>query len=68
MGDVLDEQDKDIALEQALIVRQETGIPLSATFNNIQVRPDGPNLDLFIKNFKKLYDLNIHIVTILHTL
>ncbi len=34
MGDVLDEQDKDIALEQALIVRQETGIPLSATFNN----------------------------------
>lgn len=68
MGDVLDEQDKDIALEQALIVRQETGIPLSATFNNIQVRPDGPNLDLFIKNFKKLYDLNIHIVTIPHTL
>lgn len=68
MGDVLDNTEFDIATEQALIVHKETGIPLSATFNNIEVRPDDTNLNLFIKNFKPLYDKGIRIVTIPHTL
>ena len=34
----------------AFYISKKTGIPLSATFNNIFVRPDQENLDLFIKN------------------
>ena len=45
-----------------LFVSQETGIPLSATFNNIQVPPTQENLDIFI-NFRFLYDNGVRIVT-----
>ena len=36
MGDVIDGDDRETTLN-ALFVSQESGIPLSATFNNIQV-------------------------------
>ena len=45
----------------------ESGIPLSATFNNIYVRPDQRNLEVWIGYFKQLYDLGIRIVTLPHT-
>ena len=51
----------------ALFVSQETGIPLSATFNNIQVPPTQENLDIFIQNFRFLYDAGVRIVTLPHT-
>lgn len=52
----------------ALVISRETGIPLSATFNNIYVRPDQENLDLFIHNFRPLYEeYGIRIATIPHT-
>ena len=54
-------------IDQALWVRDKTGIPLSATFNNIYVRPDQRNLDMWIENYKSLYDAGIHIVTLTHT-
>ena len=54
-------------IDQALWVRDKTGIPLSATFNNIYVRPDQRNLDMWIENYKSLYDAGIHIVTLPHT-
>ena len=38
MGDVIDGDIRETTLN-ALFVSQETGIPLSATFNNIQVNP-----------------------------
>ena len=66
MGDVVDGDMRDTSLN-ALFVSQETGIPLSATFNNIQVPPTQENLDIFIQNFRFLYDAGVRIVTLPHT-
>ena len=68
MGDVYKDSQFDLLLDNALIIPKETGIPLSATFNNIEVPPTMGNLDLLIKNYKKLYDKGVKIVTIPHTL
>lgn len=51
----------------ALYISKKTGIPLSATFNNIFVRPDQENLDMFIKNFRYVYEKGVRIATIPHT-
>ena len=52
----------------SLVISRETEIPISATFNNIYVRPDQEGLDLFIHNFKQIYDnYNVRIATIPHT-
>ena len=66
MGDVIDGDMRDTTLN-ALYVSQETGIPLSATFNNIQVPHTQENLDIFIENFRFLYDSGVRIITIPHT-
>ncbi len=68
MGDVYKESQFDLLTENALIITKQTGIPLSATLNNIEVPPTMENLDLLIKNYKKLYDAGVKIVTIPHTL
>ena len=52
----------------ALVISRETEIPISATFNNIYVRPDQEGLDLFIHNFRQIYEnYNVRIATIPHT-
>ena len=66
MGDVFVNDTNDL-IENALIVQQETGVTLSATFNNIQVNPSQQNLDLWIKNFAPLYERGIRSATIPHT-
>ena len=66
MGDVFKSDTFDL-ISVALKIQEQTGIKISATFNNIQVRPDQSNLDLFIKNFKPLYEAGIHSATIPHT-
>ena len=48
MGDVYKDSQFDLLLDNALIIPKETGIPLSATFNNIEVPPTMGNLDLLI--------------------
>ena len=55
------------AATNALAISEATDIPLSATFNNIWVRPDQKNLDLWIQNFKFLYDAGVGTVTLPHT-
>ena len=45
MGDVFD--DPGQAIETALHIQNTLGIPVSATFNNIMVRPSQQNLNLF---------------------
>jgi hypothetical protein len=68
MGDIIATDQAAIgAVQNALYLSQQTGIPLSATFNNIMVDPSEKNLDLFIRNFKPLYDAGIKIVTLPHT-
>ena len=68
MGDVFFTQDMEFqVIEMAMWLSEITGIPLSATFNNIYVRPDQKGLDMFITNFKQLYDAGVKIVTLPHT-
>lgn len=66
MGDVFLSSPYDL-IEVALKIHEETGIAVSATFNNTEVRPTQDNLDLFILNFKQLYDHGIKSITIPHT-
>lgn len=68
MGDVFNETQFNLLNENAFIIPKVTDIPLSATFNNIEVPPTSENLTIFIQNFKKLYDKGVRIVTIPHTL
>jgi predicted O-methyltransferase YrrM len=68
MGEVIIiEEDQQAAIENAFIIQDHIGIPISATFNNIEVPPTQKNLDIFIFNFKKLYDAGVKIATIPHT-
>jgi hypothetical protein len=67
MGDVfIQPADTMFAIETALFIQQETGITVSATFNNLQVRPTQQNLDLWIKNFKPIYDAGVRSCTLPH--
>ena len=68
MGDIFasDEQ-AHFSIDTALYIQREFGITVSATFNNIEVRPTQQNLDLFIQNFQKLYDAGIRSATLPHT-
>lgn len=68
MGDVfVIHEDYQYAVDAALIIQDKIGIPVSATFNNIQVPPTQSNLDTFIVNFKPLYDAGVRNATIPHT-
>jgi len=68
MGDVFVTEDADsMLIDVALKLQESTGITVSATFNNTTIRPSQENLDLFIQNFKQLYDAGIRSATIPHT-
>jgi hypothetical protein len=69
MGDIFNGSPDHLAiLDNAINISKETGIPLSATFNNTLIRPEQSNLDLFIQNFKQIYDTGcIKSATIPHT-
>lgn len=58
MGDVFNINDT-APIEAALYIQNSLGIKVSATFNNTLVRPSQDNLDLFIHNFKFLYDAGV---------
>jgi hypothetical protein len=69
MGDTFlgEATDHDQLVKTALYIQEVTGVKASAVFNNIEVRPDQANLDLFIENFKPIYAAGIRSVTIPHT-
>jgi predicted O-methyltransferase YrrM len=67
MGDIFVIEQEQYGIETALNIQKYLGIPVSATFNNIQIPPTQTNLDTFIKNFKPLYDAGIRTATIPHT-
>ena len=54
-------------IDSAIYISNESDIPLSATFNNIWVRPDQKNLDLWIKEFAPIYNSGVRVVTLPHT-
>lgn len=64
MGMVFDKQDEKLMMAQALYIQAETGILVSATFNNINISPSYSNYKIFIENFKPLYKLGITKITI----
>ena len=66
MGDVFNGDIRQL-FYNAKAISDECGIPLSATFNNIYVRPDVENLNLFVRNFSQLYGNGVRIATIPHT-
>lgn len=66
MGDVI-LSDPYAPIEAALHIQNTLGIKVSATFNNIQIKPNQTNLDLFMSNFSQLYDSGIETATIPHT-
>ena len=65
MGDVF--EDATAPFEVALHIQNTLGIPVSATFNNIMVRPSQQNLNLFLENFQILYNEGVRSATIPHT-
>lgn len=68
MGDVFAGDISQLVFN-SIVISRETEIPISATFNNIYVRPDQEGLDLFIHNFRQIYEnYNVRIATIPHTL
>ena len=68
MGDVfLSAEDEKNAIENSIWISNQADIPLSATFNNLQIRPSQENLDIFIANFKILYEYGVKIITVPHT-
>lgn len=68
MGDVFaTSNDVHAPIAAALHIQDTLGITVSATFNNINVRPTQQNLDLFIHNFHQLYHAGVRSATIPHT-
>ena len=61
MGDVFNETQFNLLNENAFIIPKVTGVPLSATFNNIEVPPTSENLTIFIENFKRFKDFFIFV-------
>lgn len=67
MGDVfLMETDHIMPIEAAINVQRETGIPICATFNNIQVPPTQQYLDMWLDSFQPLYDAGVRSVILPH--
>ncbi len=66
MGAVICESDRIPAFENAMVIQQELDIPISATFNNINVSPKYDNYKLFVDNLKPLYDKGLRSATIPH--
>ena len=65
MGDCF--MENDVVGRSALYISHATVIPLSATFNNLYVRPDQKNLDTWIENFRPYYNSGVRVVTLPHT-
>jgi hypothetical protein len=50
----------------AMALQKDTGIMVSATFNNVLVPPTYENLEIFVENLKYLYEAGLRSMTIPH--
>lgn len=67
MGGFIVVDEKHTVSNNALIIADKYNLPVSATFNNIHVNPNYQNYQTFVKNFRRLYDMGVIVVTIPHT-
>ena len=65
-GVYLSDAENEIHLGEMIEIQEKTGILVSPVFNNIYTANTYRNLELFIDNFKRLYDLGIRSVSIPH--
>jgi len=67
-GVFLTEAENAIHLRHMAKLQEKTGIPVSPVFNNIHVPNTYENLELFVENFKPIYDMGIKSMTMPHML
>ena len=64
MGTIFNEEDIMSMIGNALIIQEQTGITISAVFNNKFISPSYENMVIFINHFKMLYSIGVKSVTI----
>lgn len=64
-GEINASRNRDI-VRFLLSVQEHSGVEISATFNNVSVSPDWKNMELFIGNFRRYYEMGIRSVTLPH--
>ena len=68
MGDVFDPNQAQDLIHNSMMFQDQLGIPLSATYNNIEVPPKIELRDMWIEHFAPLYERGIRTVTLPHTI
>lgn len=63
MGATFDDSQLVQIFHNAMKIQQETGIRVSATFNNINVPATYENLEIFVSNLQYLYDAGLRSMT-----
>jgi hypothetical protein len=66
MGAIIQKSDRKTVFENAMSIQEQTGIRISATFNNVNVSPSWDNYQMFCENLKPLYDQGLRSMTIPH--
>ena len=64
MGTIFTNEDTETLINNAMVIQEATGIPVSATFNNKFISPNYQNMKIWIDSFKSLYDIGIRSVTL----
>lgn len=67
MGGIIVPEEREVVINNAFVISEQFGIPISATFNNIHSSPSYQNYLIFIENLKPLYDKGLRVITIPHT-
>lgn len=67
MGGFIVAEERDVVTNNALFVADKYNLPLSATFNNININPSYATYQTFVKNFAQMYEQGVDVVTIPHT-
>lgn len=63
MGATFKEDQLVTMFQNAIFLQEETGVKVSATFNNIDVPATAENLEIFVSNLQYLYDAGLRSMT-----
>ena len=63
MGAVFKEEQLVQMFQNAMTLQEQTGVRVSATFNNVSVPPTQENLEIFVSNLQYLYDAGLRSMT-----